>query len=302
MARPLRIEFEGAFYHVLSRGNERKPVFYRPEDYHLFLESLQEACDRFGVIVHSYCLLPNHFHLLIQTQEANLSVFMKWFLGVYTIRFNKRHHRVGHLFQGRYKAYLVEKDPYLLELSRYIHLNPCRAGLVQAPHHHPWSSMLFFIRAHKKTPSFLETRLILNEFSSRRDYGAFVWDGLKNQHPKNLLEKAVGGVFIASEPFIRRLQKRLSARNLRGITRTKEWSRIPLVDLENRLKGYPETIQIWALWYWGRQTQKEIGQRFSKTDSAISHALSRFRNRLTKDQGLRKQVVDLERDLSSFKN
>ena len=131
MARPIRIEYPGAFYHVISRGNERRAVFRGDNDYELFLNTLGEASDRFDVLIHAYCLMPNHLHLLIQTKDSNLSQFMKRLLGVYTIRFNRRHKRYGHLFQGRYKAYLLDQDSYFLELSRYIHLNPVKANIVR---------------------------------------------------------------------------------------------------------------------------------------------------------------------------
>ncbi len=113
MARPLRIEYNHAFYHVISRGNERKAIFRNPSDYELFFKTLKDACDYFGVFLHSFCLMPNHIHLLVETPEANLSLFMKRLLGVYTIRFNRKHERSGHLFQGRYKALLVDRDAHI---------------------------------------------------------------------------------------------------------------------------------------------------------------------------------------------
>ena len=124
MPRPLRLEFPGACYHVLSRGNERKAIFREGVDYEIFLGLLKDCADRFDLLVHAWCLMPNHFHLLLETKDSNLSQAMKRLLGVYTMRFNSKHHRRGHLFQGRYKAFLVDKDNYFLELSRYIHLNP----------------------------------------------------------------------------------------------------------------------------------------------------------------------------------
>ena len=126
MARPLRVEFEQAVYHVTARGNQRQAVFRDDADRTRFLETLAEAAERFGVIVHAYCLMPNHHHLLLQTPRGNLSRMMGWVQTTYTVRFNRRHRRDGHLFQGRFKAQVVEADEYARELIEYIHLNPVR--------------------------------------------------------------------------------------------------------------------------------------------------------------------------------
>ncbi len=126
MSRPLRLEYAGALYHVTSRGNERKPIYLEDDDFELFLECLAGVCERFNWVIHSYCLMTNHYHLLVETPDGNLSKGMRQLNGVFTQDFNRRHKRVGHLFQGRYKAILVDKESYLLELCRYIVLNPVR--------------------------------------------------------------------------------------------------------------------------------------------------------------------------------
>lgn len=130
MSRPLRLEFPGAIHHVTARGNARGDIFPDDEDRSLFLAVLAEAVIRFGWLCHAYCLMDNHYHLLIETPHGNLSPGMRQINGVYTQRFNRCHARTGHLFQGRFKAILVERDSYLLELCRYIVLNPVRAGMV----------------------------------------------------------------------------------------------------------------------------------------------------------------------------
>ena len=132
MARPLRLEYEGAVYHVTSRGNARDEIFLGDVDRAQFLETLGDAIRRHGWICHAYCLMTNHYHLLIETPEAGLSRGMQLLNGVYTQWFNRRHQRVGHLFQGRFKAVLVEKESHLLELARYVVLNPVRAGMVRS--------------------------------------------------------------------------------------------------------------------------------------------------------------------------
>ena len=139
MARPLRIEFPGAVYHVTSRGNERKAVFRDDQDRKMFLDTLKGVTLRYNWLCHAYCLMENHYHLLIDTPDGNLSIGMRQLNGIYTQRFNKRHGRVGHLFQGRFKAVLVRKDSHLLEACRYVVLNPVRAGRVQRPEEWIWS-------------------------------------------------------------------------------------------------------------------------------------------------------------------
>ena len=131
MARPLRIEYSGAYYHVTSRGNERKAIFRDDRDRERLLELLARAVKDFHLRLHGYVLMSNHYHLLVETPRGGLSRALRYLNGVYTQAFNRRHRRVGHLFQGRYKAILVDKDAYLLELSRYIHLNPLRVELVK---------------------------------------------------------------------------------------------------------------------------------------------------------------------------
>ena len=140
MARPLRIEYDGALYHVTSRGNDRKPIFKEDSDRELFLSSLAQVNERFHWICHAYCLMNNHYHLVIETPDGNLSKGMRQLNGVYTQTFNKRHGRVGHVFQGRFKAVLVQKDSHFLEVCRYVVLNPVRAKTVRHPRQWKWSS------------------------------------------------------------------------------------------------------------------------------------------------------------------
>ena len=126
MARPLRIQYPEAYYHVTCRGNERKEILLDDQDHKDFLEKLSLSLDIYNVSLLAYICMPNHFHLLLTTPEGNLSEFMRHVNISYTSHFNRRHHRVGHLYQGRYKAFLIDADNYLLEVSRYIHLNPTR--------------------------------------------------------------------------------------------------------------------------------------------------------------------------------
>lgn len=140
MSRPLRLQLPGGIYHVTARGNSRRPIFEDDDDCARFLIVLASTVARYRVLCHAYCLMGNHYHLLIQTLEANLSIAMRQLNGVYTQRFNRRHERCGHVMQGRFGAQLVDGDPYLREVCRYIVLNPVRAGLVAHPGQWRWSS------------------------------------------------------------------------------------------------------------------------------------------------------------------
>lgn len=142
MVRPLRIEFAGGLYHITSRGNKKEPIYLLDGDRENYLSVLKDTCTKYQWICHSYCLMTNHYHLLIETPISNLSKGMRYLNSVYTQKFNRVHNRVGHVLQGRYKSILVEKDNYLLELSRYIVLNPVRAGIVQNADEWLWSSYL----------------------------------------------------------------------------------------------------------------------------------------------------------------
>ncbi|KQV92860.1 transposase [Rhizobacter sp. Root1221] len=156
MARPLRIEFPGAIYHVTSRGDRREPIFVDDNDRHALLAVLEQALARFGAHSLAYCLMGNHYHLVLCTRQGNLSALMRHLNGVFTQAFNRRHNKVGHLFQGRFKAILVDEEAYLLEVCRYVELNPVRARIVQHPRDWLWSSY----RAHageRAPPGWLDT-------------------------------------------------------------------------------------------------------------------------------------------------
>src|SRR6266508_2494227 len=139
MARPLRIEYDGALYHATSRGNEGKRIFQDDTDRELFLHTLSRVNERFHWMCHAYCLMGNHYHLVIETPDGNLSKGMRQLNGVYTQAYNRRHHRVGHLFQGRFKGILVQKESHYLEVCRYVVLNPVRAKAVKQPREWPWN-------------------------------------------------------------------------------------------------------------------------------------------------------------------
>ncbi|HJX09324.1 MAG TPA: transposase, partial [Candidatus Binatia bacterium] len=184
MARPLRIEYDGALYHVTSRGNGRKAIFKDDGDRELFLTTLGQVIERFHWLCHAYCLMGNHYHLMIETPDGNLSKGMRQLNGVYTQAFNRRHHRVGHLFQGRFKGILVQKESHFLEVCRYVVLNPVRAKAVKHPREWGWSSY----RATgglAAVPRCLTVEEILSHFGQRRGpaqekYREYVREGIGN--------------------------------------------------------------------------------------------------------------------------
>jgi putative transposase len=204
MARPLRLEFPGAVYHVTSRGNARQKVFFADADRALFLNTLSWVVRRYGWICHAYCLMANHYHLLIETPKANLSIGMRQLNGIYTQSFNRRHHRVGHLFQGRFKAILVEKESHLLELCRYIVLNPVRIKGNVTAQSWKWSSYRP-TAGLVSVPEFLSTDWILEQFGKKRmqaqsRYREFVRDGLASRPWDDLK----GQIYLGSKAFIER--------------------------------------------------------------------------------------------------
>ncbi|MBM3303352.1 MAG: transposase, partial [Deltaproteobacteria bacterium] len=172
MGRPWRIEYEGALYHVLSRGNERRNIFFHDRDRSLFLGATGEMARRFQVEVLAYVLMDNHYHLLLRTLRANLSQAMQWLGLTYTRRFNLDHSRSGHLFQGRFKSMLVQEDSYLMELSCYIHRNPLRAKVVERLGDYPWSSYRAYAYG-KSAPEWLSMELILGQLPGRDRHRAY---------------------------------------------------------------------------------------------------------------------------------
>ena len=174
MARKLRVEYPGAIYHVMNRGDRQEPIFKDDEDREAFLAALGQACVKTGWQVHAYCLMANHFHLVVETPQANLVAGMKWFLGVYTARFNRRHKLFGHLFSGRYKSLIVDGSGtgYLKTVCDYVHLNPVRARLLtedQRLESYRWSSYPLYLQAPSRRPAWLKTGRLLGEWAVPKD-------------------------------------------------------------------------------------------------------------------------------------
>jgi putative transposase len=215
MSRPLRIEYPGAFYHITARGNARQRIFLNDADRKLFLGVLADTAARYNWLCHAYCLMDNHYHLLLETLDPNLSLGMRQLNGVYTQRFNRQHSRVGHVFQGRFKSILVEKEAHLVELSRYIVLNPVAAGMVTHPSEYAWSSFNCTAKSVKK-PEFLYLDWLLSQFSSkkgeaRKHYREYVLLGLSLSIEKPW-KKLVGQIILGSEDFVSDIQDLIAER------------------------------------------------------------------------------------------
>ncbi len=232
MSRPLRIEFEGAVYHITSRGNARQAIFLDDEDREQFLSVLASVVERFRWLCHAYCLMDNHYHLLIETPEANLSGGMRQLNSVYTQHFNRRHAKVGHLFQGRYKSIVVDKDSYLLELCRYVVLNPVRAGVRRATVQWKWSSY----RATSgmgRAGAFLTTDWVLSRFGhdkrgARDRYRRFVAAGAKQSPPWEALK---GQIFLGTADFVSRLRELLKGKEgLKEVPRAQRYATRPSLE------------------------------------------------------------------------
>jgi putative transposase len=210
MSRPIRIEFPNALYHVTARGDRREDIFEDDVDRYAFLDILANVVEQVNWICYAWCLMDNHYHLLIQTPDANLSKGMRQLNGVYTQTSNRRHDRVGHLFQGRFKAILVDSDAYLLELARYVVLNPVRAGMVRKPDKWVWSSYRASMGLAPAQP-FLAVDGLLAQFAKRRAvaqarYARFVADGIKAPSPWQDLK---GQVFLGDARFVEKMQARM---------------------------------------------------------------------------------------------
>jgi len=265
MARPLRIEFAGALYHVTSRGDRRESIFEDDKDRRMLLDVLAEVVQRFNWVCHAYCLMTNHYHLVVETVEGNLSKGMRQLNGVYTQASNRRHRRVGHLFQGRFKGILVDRDAYLQELSRYVVLNPVRAGMIESPEQWPWSSYRAMI-GETPAPKWLAVDAMLSVFGTRREdahrnYQRFVleslggdrgsiWEGLRQQ------------IYLGDEGFVERMQRRAQARG-DTLTIPQAQRRPPAPSLEEiAARNRERNVAMVAAYATGAYSYREIAAYF----------------------------------------
>jgi len=277
MARQARIEYKGALYHLTSRGNAQQDIFTTDEDRLEFINRLRQSRNRYNIIIYAYCLMDNHFHLLVETPEGNVSQFMRHLNSAYTQNFNLSNNRVGHLFQGRFKSILVQKDLYLLELARYIVLNPVRAGMVKAAKDWRWSS--YRVTAGLAPPiDWLNSAWLLSQFSKQHQtaiikYRKFVSEGKKQTKP---WKKIRNQILLGSDKFVKDSIKQLESRTV-----DKE---IPFTKIKPREKAKPiahyEQISetrneaMFLSYQSGGYSMKEIADYFDVHYSTVSRAVT----------------------------
>jgi len=309
MARPLRIQYPGAYYHITSRGNERKDIYKSQRDREKFLDYLQSATQRYGAVIHCYCLMSNHYHLLMETPEGNLSQVMQHNNGSYTTYYNVKRKRSGHLFQGRYHAVLVEANTYALELSRYIHLNPVRAGIAKLPEEHPWSSHSYYING-QATPEWLHTETILaylssKESQSRRSYQSFVQDKLGCDYPSPLRAAAAGAI-LGLDAFIDRVRRKYLTndhrdRNLpahRALTRRRTVRQITdAVDSLFEDQNMARKISIHLCHRYSGEGLRSLGDHIGLSESGITQTSRRLGEKATGDEGLEGRLAEVIKKL-----
>ena len=310
MARALRITFPGAFYHVTSRGNERKAVFKSKRDREKFLEYLESATQRYDALIHAYCMMDNHYHLLLQTPSGNLPQIMRHINGAYTTYFNVKRDRSGHLFQGRYKAILVDIDEYAKELSRYIHLNPVRAKIVETPEEYEWSSYPAYTDKQKPA-KWLYRDFILGYFgqklsTAQKGYQEFV-NALVRQEYDSPLDEVVSSTLLGSADFIAFIKDNfLSAKKPdRELPALKElvkknsiqdlFEKVELVF--NKDKVMARNVKMYLCQRYTGKKLKDIGLHFGIGESGVSQACRRVAQKVEKDKKLKKKIVRLEKQI-----
>jgi len=318
MARPLRVEYPGAFYHVMNRGNAGEDVFITRRDREKFLEYLETASSRFSLRIHTYCLMSNHYHLLVETPEANLSQAIQWINVSYAVYFNNKRQRRGHLFQGRFKSLLVDADAYLKQLSRYIHLNPVRAEMVTSASEYPWSSYPFFI-GKMKMPAWLVGDWILAQFGenlpeARRNYRAFV-EKVDPMRIKNPGRSPVGGfilgevdfvdwikeTFLVAEPQTKEkpqltaLQPGVELREI--VSAVCDWFGVgpDNIMIKGKKKNLARDVAIYLSRGLTRLSGKELGQFFGfVSGAAITVRYKTVAERIGEDKKLKRQIERLK--------
>jgi REP-associated tyrosine transposase len=318
MARPLRVEFPGAAYHVMARGNERKAVYRDDQDRRRFLDALAEMVDRFGVRLHAYCLMPNHYHLLLDTPQANLSQAVGWLQVTYTVRFNRRHRRSGHLFQGRFKAQLIEADEYAQGLVEYVHLNPVRprrknerlAGEWAAELNvYRWSSHRAYAGLERKPPGWLCQEWLkywdAEPTTAHRAYRKSLarwFDGVV----ENPWDKLIGGLVLGGERLLAKanaqLRRKAAAEEAHWVQQ-REHTSVRGTLGEVLADEVDERIKIWARVRLGGERGATVArERGYRDGSGIGQVVRRLEQRSAEDIVLRKKLARIRENLSGVQS
>jgi len=317
MARAWRIEFEGALYHIFSRGNERRDIFFGGEDRQRFLDTLGEMAQRFDIDVCAYVLMDNHYHLLLRTARAHLSRAMQWLGVTYTNRFNARHSRSGHLFQGRFKSMLVQNDAYLLHVSYYIHRNPLRAKVVERLADYRWSSYRTYAYGQKAS-EWLNTERILSQLVNVSDPHKAYRENIQKyaKEESRLWENLRHGFILGDKRFVNEIKRKyLPETAHREIPQQglliKEVALGPVLEKTARFLGcdlnefksaarissnrvLDRDLLLYAVWQLGVQTNSQLGEVFGMSGSAVSKRMAIMKSKAADDESIRRRLSKIK--------
>jgi len=314
MARQLRLESPGALYHITSRGNLKEKVFFEDSDRKRFLEILRRTKERYGYLLHAYVLMDNHYHLMLETHLSNIAQIMQNINTSYTVYVNRKYDRSGHLFQGRYKSIIVDKDSYLLELSRYIHLNPVRANIVDSPEKYKWSSFLDYCGF--KRSELVDITDTLSYFpptgkGSIDSYREFVLSSLEAL-PRNPFSSLEAGFILGKELFVKKIRGLLgevkeddelpALRSLRRkpalemiIEEVASYYGVGRENLVRRRKGCRERrIVMYLAKILSRGRNSEVGRQFAVKGAAVSVVVKGIEDDLRKSPQLRREIETIK--------
>jgi REP element-mobilizing transposase RayT len=310
MSRPLRVEFPGAIYHVMARGNERREIYRDDEDRQRFLEAVAGACEEYGLRVHAFCLMPNHYHLLVETPRANLSRAMAWIQTTYSIGFNRRHRRSGHLFQGRFKAQVVDAEHYARQLVCYVHLNPVRPrdkNAIVPPERRAaldrwrWSSHWAYL-GRAPAPAWLCTEWLgffgRSRVQARRNYQKLM-DEMFGKRVESPWEQLQWGLALGGAALQERVRSLLSSKNrpeeLKWVARAEGGDQRREAAARLAAQQGERPLKVWIRVHLGGERRIDIARAWGYGDgSAITQILKRLRSRAQSNPALKKRLSRIE--------
>ena len=313
MARPLRLSFENACYHITSRGNRKENIFYTDKDKSVFLEKLNETFNKYSIVCYAYCLIDNHYHLFIKTPRVNISQAMHYLNTSYTNWFKAEHEIIGPILQGRYKSILIDESSYGIVLSAYIHLNPIRARIIEDLREYKWSSYLNYVYENKRSVDSLNTEFILNQFSedlkeARRLYKKYIRE---NKSIKDPLKDSFKGIVLGSKEYIgdvlkkigrvgkkrevpetRKINTKTSDEVIKAIERNYKISKKDIIE---KKKG--NIYRKLSMYLVKKHTDLKLGQIgdiYNMDYTAVSQSCSRFEREMSGNKRLNKMLKEVE--------
>jgi len=318
MARPIRVAYPGAVYHVTARGNERKAIYRDEADRVRFLETVEEMVERFGVVVHAYCLMPNHYHVLLETPRGNLSAGVGWVQTTYSVRFNRRHRRSGHLFQGRFKAHLVEEDAYARGLIKYVHLNPVRPKDTHKPvppesrgelRRYRWSSHRAYGGLGRRVPRWLCLEWLRYFGPTRRaaqaEYRREI-DSLFGQLIESPWEELRGGLVLGGEALwekVRGLIGQAEGDEEMRWRRRVEAEEVSQVVASLAARESDRRVAIWLRVRLGGERMTAVAADYGYSDgSGVHRVVQRLEAQGREDRGLARRLNVLAEEVSCVKS